>query len=307
MRSITLPAFAFIVGSATIASAQLIVGTTTSIAGNPSATYIDPYALTGNVLWNTANNKKVNGLAADTANGRIYCNDAARLNFWNYGSIGTVPTFIAGMYRTNDNVSFTATGVNDMTWADGNLYGAVATGTTQFGRGIYRINTTPDAASHCVMTPLWIDPNFVQGTGGSVISPFGLEYNSTDGLFYFTNESVSTSYSLGIYTLDAFHGGQPVFLAPFPAGASTHVDGLTIGDGKIWLTQQSPSTSEVLIYTWDMTTHAYGDTFSLPLTDATQRASAAVWAPGANTAFPAPGPTALLGMSALLASRRRRA
>ena len=95
-------------------------------------------------LWK---DKKANGLAVDMANSRLYSNDAARLNYWTFGSIGTQPTFIAGMYRTNDNITFSATGVNDMTFANGNLYGSAATASTVFGRGIYKISTVSDGMS----------------------------------------------------------------------------------------------------------------------------------------------------------------
>src|SRR5439155_6651997 len=95
-------------------------------------------------LWNSATNKKVNGFAADNANGRLYSNDAARLNFWNFGSIGTAPTFIAGLYRTNDNITFAATGVHGLAFATGNLYGATSFASTTFKRGIYQIATNSD-------------------------------------------------------------------------------------------------------------------------------------------------------------------
>src|SRR2546430_11417041 len=101
------------------ASAQLVFGTTTPTATNPSAIYLDVVTGTTTTLWNSASNKKVNGAAADVANRRLYTNDAARLNFWDFGNIGTTPTFIAGMYRTNDNFTFTASGVDSLAWADG--------------------------------------------------------------------------------------------------------------------------------------------------------------------------------------------
>src|SRR5262245_43913443 len=111
---------------ASAASAQLVVGTTSPTTSNGAAFYLDVNTSAVTTLWNSAGSKKVNGLAADPASGRLYANDAARLNFWNYGDLGTVPTFIAGMYRTNDNVTFTATGVDGLAFANGNLYGATS-------------------------------------------------------------------------------------------------------------------------------------------------------------------------------------
>src|SRR4051794_30930171 len=94
------------------AHAPLLFGATSPTTTNPAAIYLDVTTGQATTLWNSAANKKVNGAAADLAAGRLYTNDAARLNFWDFGSVGTVPTFIAGMYRTNDNVTFTATGVD---------------------------------------------------------------------------------------------------------------------------------------------------------------------------------------------------
>ncbi|MES1227394.1 MAG: hypothetical protein ABUL72_01915, partial [Armatimonadota bacterium] len=296
---------ASIAACAASASAQLVVGTTTPTTTNGSAFYLDPNTPPAQTLWNSAANKKVNGLAADTVNGKLYSNDAARLNFWNYGSVGTVPTFIAGMYRTNDNVTFTATGVNDLTFANGNLYGVTTFGSTVYKRGIYQINITPDAGAHCVMTPIWTDPTGV-GTLSGTIDCQGLEFNPADNLFYVANMTSSTAYPAGVYTIDAFGSGTASLLTAFPAGG-THIDGLTIGGGKVWLTMQSPSTAEVRIFSWDMTTHTYDPTtLSLPLTDVTQRASAAVWAPGANLPIPAPATGTALLTAGLIAARRRR-
>src|SRR5262245_3804467 len=105
------------------AYAQLVFGSTTTSTSNPCAIYLDVTTNQLTTLWNSAANKKVNGLAADSASGRLYSNDAARLNFWNYGSLGTAPTFIAGLYRTTDNITFAATGIDGLAFANGKLYG----------------------------------------------------------------------------------------------------------------------------------------------------------------------------------------
>lgn len=90
-------AFSLLGGAASSASAQLVFGSTTPTTTSPAAIYLDVTTGQTTTLWNSAANKKVNGLAADQVGGRLYSNDAARLNVWNYGSIGTAPTFIAGM------------------------------------------------------------------------------------------------------------------------------------------------------------------------------------------------------------------
>src|SRR4051795_7183196 len=162
------------------ARAQLVFGTTTPTTTNPSAVYLDVNTGTTTVLWNSAANKKVNGAAADLVNRRLYTNDAARLNFWDFGNVVTAPTFIAGMYRT-DGTTFTATGVDSLAWANGKLYGGTSFGSTVYKRGIYEVATTSDGAAtpHCVMTPLWLDPT-AAGTNSGTIVLDGLDFNAAD-------------------------------------------------------------------------------------------------------------------------------
>ena len=296
------------------ARAQLVFGTTTPTTSNGAAFYLDVTSGQVTTLWNSAAQKKVNGLAADPVTGRLYSNDAARLNYWNYGSVGTAPTLIAGMYRTNGNTAFTATGVDGLAFANGALYGATNFGSTTYKRGIYRVATVSDGAPtpHCVMTPLWLDPTGV-GTLSGTISLGGLEHNPDNNLFYVTNSADTTGtggdYRPGIYTIDAFGTGALARLADFPDG-HTRFDGLAIGGGKLWLTEQDPTTAAVNIFAYDLTTNTYGSMITIPLTDPTQRASGAAWAPGALQVIPAPGVVgcvvALMGLSGVRGGRKRR-
>jgi hypothetical protein len=306
-RTVVLCACAVLASCAGLANAQLVFGTTTPTTTNGACFYLDVTTNQVTTLWNSAANKKVNGLAADPVSHRLYCNDAARLNYWDYGAIGTAPTFIAGMYRTNDNVSFTATGVDGLAFANGNLYGATNFGSTTFKRGIYQIATTSDGAPtpHCVMTPLWLDPTGV-GTSSGTISLGGLEFNPANNLFYLTNSADTTStggtYTPGVFTVDAFGSGTLTKLTDFPVG-HTRIDGLALGGGKVWMTEQDPANSRVNIFPYDLATNTYGTTLFLPLTDATARASGAAWAPGA---IPGPASFVLFGLASLGVARRRR-
>ena len=295
-----LCAGALVAACCSSASAQLVVGTTSTATTNGACFYIDVNTNAVSTLWNSAANKKVNGLAADPASGRLYANDAARLNYWNYGSVGTAPTLIAGMYRTTDNVTFTATGVDGLAFANNKLYAATSFASTTYKRGIYQVATTSDGASptpHCVMTPLWVDPS---ATG--TLATGGLEYNPADNLFYFTNTATGGIWTPGIFTVDAFGSGTVTKMMDFPAG-HTHVDGLAIGGGKLWMTEQDPANSRINILPYDMSTSTLGDPIYLPLVDATQRASGAAWAPGA---FPTPGAAGLFGIAGAGLLRRRR-
>jgi hypothetical protein len=296
--------------AASPADAQLVFGSTTTNTANPSAFYLDVDTMQLTTLWNSAAQKKVNGLAADPASGRLYSNDAARLNYWEYGSVGTHPTLIAGMYRTNDNVSFAATGVDALAFANGKLYGATSFGSTTFDRGIYEVSTVSDGAPtpHCVMTPLWLDPTGV-GSSSGTIDLEGLDFNPADNKFYATQTAdtigsgAEYEYAPGIYSIDAFGTGEAVKVADFPAGAGD-VDGLAIGGGKFWLTEQVASVQAIHIYPYDPLTGTYEPTIVVPLADTTNRATGAAWAPGAL--LPEPTSLALLGLGFLVAGRRGR-
>lgn len=281
------------------ASAQLVFGTTTTSTSNPAAVYLDVSTGTTQTLWNSASNKKVNGIAYDHAAGRIYANDAARLNYWPMGSIGVAPTLIAGMYRTNDNITFVATGVDGLCSVNGNLYGSTSFGSTIYDKGIYKINTTPDGmpTNHCVMTPLWLDPTGV-GTYSGDITFGDIEFNYADGLFWCANTSNVGVMTPGIYTVDAFGSGAITKVASFPAGR-TNVDGLTIGGGRVWLTEQVKEINAVSIYPFNPATGLYDATINFALTDGTNRASDATW-------VPTPGAGALLALAGLAGLRRRR-
>jgi hypothetical protein len=287
------------------ARAQLVFGSTTTSTSNPCAFYLDVTSGVTTTLWNSVANRKVNGAATDAANSRLYTNDAARLSSWNFGSVGTAPTVIAGMYRTTDNVSFTATGVDGLTFANGQLYGSTSFASTTFKRGIYQIATTSDgmATPHCVMTPLWLDQ-----TGTSIVLS-GLDYNPADNLFYVTSTqdviSAGGNFARGIYSIDAFGSGAINKVADFPAGR-TGIDGLAIGGGKFWLTEQEAANSRIDIYPYDPVTQTYGSTIFVPLTDATSRATGATWAPGALVAVPEPLTAGVLAICGTLIALKRR-
>ena len=293
-------------GVASSASAQLVFGTTTPTTTNPSAVYLDVTTGATTTLWNSAANKKVNGIATDGDHNRLYSNDAARLNFWNYGSVGTAPTFIGGMYRTNDNVSFTATGVDGLAFAGGQLYASTSFGSTVFKRGIYSVSTTVDAGGHCVMTPVWLDPTGTGTNSGSIT--FGdIDYNAADGKFWVVNSTDTTgsggTYERAIYTVDAFGTGAMTKVINFPVG-HTQIDGLAIGGGYAWMTEQAPGSGLVNIFGYNMTTGLIDKTFSFTLADATQRASDATWAPYAYV--PSPAGAAVLGLGGFMVRRKRK-
>lgn len=308
--------FSFLLGacaaaavSAQSASAQLIVGGTSTSTSNPAAVYVDVTTGVQTTLWNSAAQKKVNGAAANIAGARLYTNDAARLNFWDFGSIGTAPTFIAGMYRTTDNVAFTATGVDALAWANGKLYGATSAGSTVFKKGIYEVSTVSDGmpTPHCVMTPLWNDPTAATTGTSGVLAFEGLDFDPGINKFIATQTEPASAtlpdVGPGLYSIDAFGTGALVKLADFPVGVGANIDGLAVGGGRYWLTEYVVGTG-LKIYPYNTATALYESTITVAFaTEASQRTAGATWAPGA---IPEPTSLAAIGAAAITLLRRRR-
>ena len=113
------------------------------------------------------------------------------------------------------------------------------------------------------------------------------------------------NFARGLYSINAFGNGAITKVADFPAGR-TGIDGLAIGGGKYWLTEQEPANSRIDIYPYDPVTQTYGATIFVPLTDATQRATGAAWAPGALIAVPEPAAASGLLLSCAAVLRRRK-
>jgi hypothetical protein len=253
-------------------------------------------------LWTQTSTTNVNGLAGDDLNGKLYSNDAARLNVWNYGAVGTTPTFIAGTYRT-DGTTFVASGCDSLAWANGKLYGAISSAATSINqfRGIYEINTVPDGAAtpHCIMTPVYQNSFGTMNLGG-------LDFDTTLGKFICTSTVDATSNGgpgIGIYAIDALGNDSVTKIADFPANEQDW-DGLAIGGGKYWLTDFQVGTPSVIkILPYDPVAGTYGTMTTVQLTDGTNRATGATWAPNA---IPEPTSLAALGLMSLVALRRRK-
>lgn len=301
--SIVLRVAAILAGACAVqtASAQLVFGTTTTNTSNPSAIYLNVTTGQTTTLWNSASNKKVNGLAADPVAKRLYSNDAARLNFWEYGSLGTVPTYIGPLVRT-DGVAFNATGFSGLAFANGKLYGSTSFASNVYRRGIYEIPTVADVNGRVIATQVWQEE-----VNSGVLQLEGIDFNPADNLFYGVqladNTATGGTLTRGVFSIDVFGTGAFTKLAEFPAGG-TRLDGLAVGDGKLWLTQQNAANSAVEIFPYDLASGTYGSMISFALTDGTNRASGATWAPGPDV-VPEPTTLALLGGLAMSARRRR--
>ncbi len=141
----------------------------------------------------------------------------------------------------------------------------------------------PNGNNQLITTQVWSDPD---PTGTLVLG--GLDFNPADNLFYATQTTDSTGGGgiliPGLYTIDVFGTGAFTRIADLPAGA-TRADGLAVGGGKLWITQQNSALNQISIYPFDLATMSYGTTINVPLTDGTNRATGATWAPGALPAM----------------------
>ncbi len=290
--------------------AQLVFGSGTSTASTAGAYYLDVDTAKATRLWNGPGSgdasRKVNGLAADTTTGTIYGNDNARMYKWNYGNVGTEPTFVSGFYRRGTNNLVYATGVDDLTFARGGLYAYTnfnALGGVNVEDGIYLVDpTVAGGAAQTNMSLVWRHDDLKYNFKG-------LAFDPTTSLFYGANSSngnPTTQNPLGIYAIDLF---APTVTVTKVADFDSFIpapDGLAYGDGKLWLSGKASGSTNLLIESYDLSTGTYDDPLSFNLGDTGSRSTDLVWAPGALNPVPEPASILVLGLGAAALRRTRR-
>lgn len=247
--------------AAASAHAQLVFGHTyynASVVAQTGAQYLDITSGQTTQLWTGAGSRKVNGIAANDATGKMYANDSARLLVWNYGTAGTQPTQINGLYRRGHDGLTYATGVDDLALANGSLYGyttfnVASGGAGNVDDGIYRIDPTITTSGTVNMTLIWThadqEYNFQ-----------GLAFNAADGMFYGANQT-GNNHTAGIYKIDALGTGTVTSFLPLPSDL-TSADGIVFGGGYLWVSQKISANPFMTIRGYNLVTSAWDKTFT---------------------------------------------
>lgn len=264
------------------AHAQLVFGSTqytAPTAGVSGAFYLDVTTGAATQLWIGASNKKVSALAVDSATGSFWGADNARLLQWNWGTVGTVPTEVSGLYRLGSNGTTYPTFVGSMAFANQKVYAYTnynLLGSGPFVEdGIYTIDpTVPRPGVN--MTLVWRHDDLAYNFEG-------MDYSPETGLFY-ANNNVSDPLRVaerGIYTIDV-SSGTVTKIANYSAFLPSP-DGLAIGGGKLWLTQKDTTWTSLRIEAYDLATGHFAEQFELPGFPTGGRFTGAAWYPRPST------------------------
>lgn len=284
---------------------------------------VDPDAATATVLWPSGtSNRYVVGAAADRVNGIIYTTTGARLGSWKYGSQPSGPTIIAGVYRYRPSDGFVENvGLDELFFANGNLYAWTDFASTNFTRGIYQVPTAPNSVSptgRIYISPVWTDSN----PSVTAFNIEGLTHNPANNLVYGFNSGLGSTgpgQPTGIYTIDVFGSGAITKIADAPvfnylddqnnpgSVVLDRIDGVALGDNNIlYLSQHVLSLGAIVITSYDLTAGNYtGDFLTLDYNQSATRSTALTWAPGMTSPIPESSTLALVPLGTLFLRRRR--
>ena len=220
------------------AHGQLLVANNGTDAGLAQAWDVNLADGSATDLWPTSAGVDVWGMAFDPAGQNVYASSGSQLYS---GGLGTSPTLRGRITDgAGENLS-----MQGMAWANGGLYAVRGIGE----EAIYSVDLVTLVATVVLDYPE-LDYDFG-----------GLAFNTDDGLFYGTSDSIAAD-GVGLYSIDAFGSGNISLVTSYPAG-EFDIDGLAIGDGVAYLVQDEPGDT---IHPFDLGTNTYLANLPNPMT-----------------------------------------
>lgn len=235
-------------------------------------------------------------MAVDRANSILYfMPNTVSLWKWDYSNLSNSPEFIGTVRNPGNTSNLSVVGlgydaVNNILYASRGLDSAA--GPT----GFYRVSVA-DASTELAF---------------AVSNQYrfeGMDYDvSTNRFFAGSDLSPSGAGIEGIYEVH-FDTNTISFLAPYPDNTATtpaDLDGMAVGEGKIYLVEDKAVQAGGRIYVYNYITGEYEEPLLVPWFFS-ETFSAGTWAPELFEAvIPEPGAAAGLSLAALALLRRRR-
>lgn len=237
------------------------------------------------------------GIANDPATDTLYfMTNTVTLYSWAYG-VGGSPQLIGNTTSAQSSPFLSLTGLG---WNPGNstLYATRTLDSTAGPEGLYSVDTTTAFAT--------LVGAFPGSSADWDIGAFDID-PVTGNAYGFNDRGVP-----GIYQIDLADGiPTKIADAPFTAdaadGEAIDIDGMAVGGGKIWLTEDRAAQTGGRIHVYDLATGQYEDPLYVPWFFS-EIFAGATWVSDdmMNAMVPEPASATLLLGGAMLGLRRRR-
>jgi hypothetical protein len=224
-------------------------------------------------------------MAADNVNNILYWNNGGNLYKATYSDIlgGTATLTPTAMTFNGSSVNFVSLAYNPNT---GMLLGTRNIAT----EAVYEIDPNTGVATQVYVYPSTFDYG-------------GLDYDDSTNQLYGLNDATGAPGGRGLFRIDV--GAQTsTFLTAYPGG-ETDIDGLGVGNGKAYFVTDGPNTTQASFYVYDIASGLFENPLGSPFTGS-GTFSAGAWAPGLMVPEPASVIAIGIGLTALLALRRRK-
>ena len=231
----------------------------------------------------------------------FFLTNTVTLYRWNYAD-GSQPVLVGNTTSATSSPFLSITGLGFDPTSD-TLYGTRTLGNANDPEGLYTLN--PATARATLVGP------FPGGTSSGNNTGFdvgGFDIDPATGVAYGFNDRGDT----GIYQIDLATGGA-VKIADAPSTADTRegdpvdIDGVAVGDGKIYLTEDRAVQTGGRIHVYDIASGQYETPLGTPWFF-NETFAGATWIPDSSASLLAPEPASLslAALAALSLGLRRR-